>query len=170
MRRVLAAHPEFEFSVSATTRPIRGTEVHGKDYFYLTVEDFRARIAAGDFLEWQEVYPGRYYGSLKSEVDRILSSGRSVLFDVDVKGGVNIKHHYGARALSLFIRPPSLDVLRLRLVTRATESMEEINRRLDKAGAEMGFADQFDKEIINDDLESAVKEVETVIQKFMQHD
>jgi guanylate kinase len=167
VRRLLAAHPEFQFSVSATTRPLRGTEVHGKDYYFLSVEQFRDLIDAGAFLEWEQVYPGRYYGSLKEDVDRIHSQGNTVLFDVDVKGALNIKKAYGDRAITLFVAPPSLEVLRERLTSRGTESEADIAKRMAKAEAEMAYAPQFDRIVVNDDLDRAVEEAESILRSFM---
>lgn len=168
MQRLLRNHPDFEFSVSATTRPLRGQEVHGKDYYFLSPEEFRQKIETGAFLEYEEVYEDRFYGTLLSEVDRILEKGNSVVFDLDVQGGVSIKRHFGAEACAFFIQPPSLEALRSRLERRGTDSPEEIARRLAKAGQELEFAPQFDHVIVNDELDEAVQKVEKVIDLFLE--
>lgn len=147
-----------QFSVSATSRPRRGTEVHGKDYYFLTPLEFRLKIAENAFLEWEEVYEDKYYGTLKDEVSKMLDEGKNVLFDVDVKGGINIKNYFGEEALSLFVQPPSIEVLEKRLVGRATDSPEIIKERVDKAAYELTFAQQFDEIIVNDSLEKAQQE------------
>lgn len=155
------------FSISATTRAPRGEEVNGVDYYFLTEEEFREHIAKNDFLEYEEVYPGRFYGTLRSEIDRLTSQGRNVMLDIDVAGAVNVKRMFGDEAISLFIMPPSLDVLRDRLVGRGTDSAEAIRDRLGKAEHEIGFAPQFDRQVINDDLATAVSEVESLIRCFV---
>ena len=156
-----------EFSISATCRTPRGTEQHGKEYYFLTPEDFKHRIAAGDFLEYEEVYPGCYYGTLNSEVQRIWAKGNTVLFDVDVLGGLNIKKKFGAQALAIFIQPPSIDALRERLTGRGTDSAEKIEERLSKAAYELGFAPRFDTIIVNDRLETALAEAEQKVREFL---
>ena len=143
------------FSVSATSRPIRTGETDGKDYFFLTTEEFREKIKNGDLLEWEEVYEGSYYGTLKTEVEKLLFAGKNVIFDVDVVGGLNIKKIYGKRALSVFISPPSIEVLELRLTNRGTDSAATIAHRMEKARWELDFAPQFDLILINDNLEAA---------------
>jgi guanylate kinase len=155
------------FSISATSRPPRGTEVNGKDYYFLTPEEFRRKIEENAFLEWEEVYTDKFYGTLKSEVERILSEGKNVLFDVDVKGGINIKNYFGAQALSVFVQPPSIDELRKRLDFRGTDSAETIQERLDKAAYELSFAPQFDRVIVNDVLEDAKKDCYEKVQAFL---
>lgn len=155
------------FSVSATSRKPRGEELHGREYYFFSPEEFRRHIEAGDFLEWEEVYPDRYYGTLKSEVERIGASGGNVIFDVDCIGGLNIKSYYGQDALSLFIKPPSLEALRSRLEGRATDSPEVIAERLNKAEEELGYAEQFDYSVVNDDLDECFGEVRRLIQKFL---
>ena len=162
-------HPEFRlaFSVSATSRSPRGTEKDGVDYYFLSLEDFRRHIKNGDFLEYEEVYEDRLYGTLKSQVEEKLAAGRNVVFDVDVKGGINIKRYYGDNALSIFIQPPSIEVLRERLIGRATDEMEQIEERLAKARYEMSFAPQFDHIIINDDLDTAKQEAVALLQGFL---
>lgn len=143
------------FSVSATSRPKRTGETDGKDYFFLTTEEFREKIKNGDLLEWEEVYEGSYYGTLKTEVEKLLFAGKNVIFDVDVVGGLNIKKIYGKRALSVFISPPSIEVLELRLTNRGTDSAATIAHRMEKARWELDFAPQFDLILINDNLEAA---------------
>lgn len=156
------------FSISATSRAPRGTEKHGVEYFFLTPEEFRRRIENNEFLEYEEVYTDRYYGTLKSQVEKQLEEGQNVIFDVDVVGGCNIKKFYGDRALSLFIQPPSVEELRCRLEGRGTDNPEVIESRIAKAEFELGFAPKFDKVIINDDLETAKAETLKVIKEFLE--
>lgn len=155
------------FSISATSRAPRGAEQHGKEYYFLSVEDFRQRVANDEFVEYEEVYEGCFYGTLKSELDRVWSEGKCIVFDVDVVGGVNIKKMFGDKALSIFVQPPSVDELRRRLEGRGTDSKEKIEQRLAKAEYELGFASQFDKVIINDDLARAKSDVEAVVKAFL---
>ena len=155
------------FSISATSRAPRGTEKNGVEYYFLTPEEFKARIAKGDFLEYEEVYTDKFYGTLKSEVERILNEGDNVIFDVDVVGGCNIKRFYGDRALSVFIQPPSIEELRKRLVGRGTDTPEVIESRITKAEYELSFADKFDTVVINDDMETAKAKALQVIQAFL---
>lgn len=156
-----------EFSVSATCRAPRGKEEHGREYYFFTVEEFRKRIEGGEFLEYEEVYPGCYYGTLQSEVERIWAEGHTVLFDVDVVGGVNIKKKFGSKALSIFVQPPSVETLRKRLIGRGTDSPDKIDQRVAKAEYEMGFAPQFDTIIVNDDLETALADAEKIVREFL---
>ena len=166
---VMSQIPEMAFSVSATTRPPRGEEVNGREYYFLTMEDFKRRVENGEFLEWEEVYPGRCYGTLLSVVEKMQAEGKHVAFDIDVCGGVNVKKHYGDQALSVFIQAPSVEVLRERLIKRKTDSMEEIEKRLAKAAWEMEFAQgKFDRTVINDDLETAKREILDVVQAFLK--
>lgn len=158
----------FEFSISATSRQPRGQEVHGKEYYFLSPDEFRAKIANDEFLEYEEVYQDRFYGTLKSEVERISANGRIALFDVDVKGGVNIKKFYGEKAMSVFIQPPSIDVLKKRLEGRGTDAPEVIQTRLERASFELTFAPQFDKVVVNDDLTTAENEVVALIKNFLE--
>ena len=167
MRYLLQQDLSLSFSISATTRQPRGTEEHGMDYYFFSVEDFRQKIADGAFVEYEEVYPGCFYGTLKSEVERVTSQGKHVVFDVDVVGGVNIKKMYGKRALTIFVQPPSIEALQQRLQTRATDSPEMIETRIAKAAYEMTFAHQFDVVIVNDDLPKAQQEAEQVIRNFL---
>lgn len=155
----------FDFSVSATSRAPRGAEVHGKEYFFLSEAEFKSRVSAGEFVEHEEVYPGLFYGTLKSEVERIWGNGKIILFDIDVMGGMNLKKLYGDKALSLFIAPPSLETLRERLVKRGTDTPEAIEKRVAKAEKEMLYSGNFDKILINDDLQTALNEVEIIIRE-----
>lgn len=155
------------FSISATSRAPRGTEKNGVEYYFLTPDEFRSHIAAGDFLEYEEVYTDKYYGTLKSEVERILEKGNHVIFDVDVVGGCNIKKFYGERALSVFIQPPSIQDLRKRLEGRGTDTPDVIEKRIAKAEFELSFADKFDVVIVNDILETAEQEVLTAVKSFL---
>ena len=155
---------EFGFSISATSRKPRGAERNGVEYYFLTPEEFRAKIEAGEFVEYEEVFKDQFYGTLKSEVERLLGEGKNVLFDIDVKGAMNIKKFYSERALLIFIMPPSVDELSRRLHGRGTETEELIQKRLAKAEFEMGFADKFDFRVVNDVLEKAVDEVYGIIE------
>lgn len=157
-----------EFSISATCRAPRGEEQHGKEYYFFSADEFRQRIDKGEFLEWEEVYPGCYYGTLKSELERIWAKGHTVVFDVDVVGGVNIKKIFGEQALSIFVKAPSVEVLRQRLIGRGTDSMEKIEQRVAKAEYEMTFADKFDVIVVNDDLETALAEAEKAVRGFLK--
>lgn len=168
VKHLLGKGYNLEFSVSATSRKPRGQEVDGKDYYFLSPEDFRKKINEGAFLEWEEVYTDNYYGTLKSEVERITALGKNVVFDVDVVGGVNIKSYYGDRALAIFVQPPSIDALKKRLISRGTDSLETIQKRLDKAEYELSFANKFDVIIVNDDLSMAQKETEKKLDSFLK--
>ena len=154
------------FSISATSRAPRGAEVDGKDYFFLSNEEFKRRVANGEFVEWEEVYAGTCYGTLESEVARVTGSGHNLIMDVDVKGALNIKKRFGDEALSIFVMPPDIATLEQRLRSRATDSEETILRRLAKAEFEMGFSDRFDKRVVNNCLSDAVAEVDSHIRKF----
>ncbi|MBQ2675619.1 MAG: guanylate kinase [Prevotella sp.] len=166
---LMKEHPELRlyFSISCTSRAPRGTEQHGVEYFFLTPEEFKTKIANNEFLEYEEVYENRFYGTLKQQVERQREAGQNVVFDVDVKGGINIKKYYGDEALSLFIQPPSVGELRRRLEGRATDTAEAIEQRLAKAEYEMTFASQFDRIIVNDDLETAKQEALQVVKEFL---
>lgn len=155
------------FSISATSRPPRGTEQNGVEYFFLSPEEFKQRIANDEFLEYEEVYENRFYGTLKAQVEKQLAAGQNVVFDVDVVGGCNIKKFYGERALSVFIQPPSVEELRKRLNGRGTDTPEVIESRIAKAEFELGFSDKFDVVIVNDDLEKAKAEALKVISNFI---
>lgn len=155
------------FSISATTRPRRDSEEHGKDYYFLSVEEFKSRLESGDFLEWEEVYPDRFYGTLKSEVERILNNDHIALFDVDVEGGLQIKKFFGRQLLDVFVMPPSVDELHKRLVARATESEESLMKRLSKAEKEMQYAFRFNQVIVNTDLDTAKREAVEKVRAFL---
>lgn len=165
----LMTHKELRlaFSISCTSRPPRGNERNGVEYFFLSPDEFRQRIAADEFLEYEEVYQDRFYGTLKSQVDNQLAGGDNVVFDVDVKGGCNIKRHYGDEAMSIFIQPPSVDELRRRLESRGTDAPEVISQRLARAEFELGFAKEFDRVVVNDDLGKAEKEVLEIVSAFV---
>lgn len=156
------------FSVSATSRPPRGNEKHGVEYFFLTPEDFRKHITQGDFLEYEEVYKDRYYGTLKSQVDAQLEKGDNVVCDVDVLGGLNIKKHYGERALSVFIQPPSIEELRKRLISRGTDAPNVIEDRIARAEFELSHASQFDVVVVNDELEHALADALEQVRAFLK--
>jgi guanylate kinase len=163
-------HPELRlyFSISCTSRAPRGEEKDGVEYFFLTPDAFKEKIANEEFLEYEEVYENRFYGTLKAQVERQREAGQNVVFDVDVKGGVNIKKHYGDEALSLFIQPPSVEELRHRLEHRGTDTPEAIEQRLAKAEYELTFAPQFDQVIVNDDLEKAKQETLRIVSDFLK--
>lgn len=158
------------FSISATSRKPRGSEQDGVEYYFLSEEDFRRRISEGDFLEYEEVYPGCFYGTLRSEVDRTLARGENVILDIDVQGGLNVKKIYGDRALTLFIQPPSIERLRERLERRGTDAPEVIERRLAKAETELSYAPKYDAVVVNDDLEEACRDAARVIEDFLSTD
>ena len=169
VKHCLQKFPQLQFSVSATTRALRGEEIHGKDYFFLSVEEFKKLISEDAFVEFEEVYTDKFYGTLKSEVERTWSEGKVVIFDVDVVGGVNLKKIFGEKALSIFIAPPSIDELERRLISRATDDLETIKTRVAKAKHEMSYAEEFDKIVINDDLETSKKEIERLVEKFIEN-
>ena len=166
---LMREHPELNlaFSISCTSRAPRGTEQNGVEYFFLTPEEFRQRIDNDEFLEYEEVYEGRFYGTLKAQVERQLEAGQNVVFDVDVKGGVNIKKYYGDEALSIFIQPPSIAELRRRLEGRGTDAPEVIDQRIARAEFEMTFVDKFDKTVINDDLAQAEQDALKLVKDFI---
>ncbi|MGM9803584.1 MAG: guanylate kinase [Muribaculaceae bacterium] len=159
---------KLEFSISATTRPPREGEVNGVHYHFLSVEEFKDAIANDALVEYEEVYPGRFYGTLKSEIKRIQENGKNVILDIDVKGGVNVKHMYGNDSLSIFIQPPCIEELRQRLLCRATDPIEAINQRVDKAAYELTFKEQFDCVVINDVLDVAVEQTRKLIYDFVK--
>lgn len=167
VNHILGLHPEMEFSVSATSRSPRGEEVDGVEYLFYSAETFRTLIADNKFVEFEEVYQDRFYGTLKSEVNRIWAKGHVIIFDVDVKGGVSLKKYFGEQAMSVFIQAPSVEVLRERLIGRGTDSMEEIEKRVAKASEEMTYAPKFDKVLINDDLQTAYAESEAMVDAFL---
>jgi guanylate kinase len=167
VKHLLAKNPDLGFSISASTRDKRGrTEVDGKDYYFLTPEQFKQKIDNDEFVEWEEVYSGNFYGTLKSEIDRIWKEGKNVVFDVDVKGGLNLKRYFGDRALAVFVAVPSLDVLKARLNERGTETEDSLSRRLFKAKFETTFKDQFDVVLLNENLETALAEAQRLYDEF----
>lgn len=159
---------DLTFSISATCRAPRGNEQHGKEYYFLSLEEFKAAIEANKFLEYEEVYPGCFYGTLKAPIDEALAAGKTVILDIDVKGAVNVKRIYGDQALALFIQPPSVEALRERLLSRKTDTMEMIEKRVNKAAEELTYAPQFDKVVINDDLDVAKREIQIVIDNYLK--
>ncbi|HLT82176.1 MAG TPA: guanylate kinase [Cyclobacteriaceae bacterium] len=167
VKHLLANNPDLGFSISASTRDKRGrTEVDGKDYYFLTPEEFKEKIDKDEFVEWEEVYSGNFYGTLKSEIDRIWQEGKNVVFDVDVKGGLNLKRYFGDRALAVFVSVPSLEVLETRLNERGTETEESLSRRMFKAKFETTFKDQFDVVLLNEDLETSLAEAQRLYDEF----
>lgn len=167
VKELLKIFPQFEFSISATSRAPRGQEQNGVDYFFLTQEEFRAKVKADEFVEWEEVYNGTCYGTLKSEMERIWSKGNVIIFDVDVMGGISLKRIFGEAACSIFIMPPSIEELRRRLEGRGTDSQETIEKRVAKADFEISKAEAFDHIIINDVLEEAVSTAQRTIEEFL---
>lgn len=168
VKRLVEINPDLEFSISASTRDRRGRqEEDGKDYYFLTPQEFKRRIDNKEFIEWQEVYAGNFYGTLKSEIDRIWSLGKNVIFDVDVKGGLNLKEYFGELALAIFVKVPSIEVLEQRLRARNTETEDNISRRLFKAKFEMSFEDQFDVTLVNQDLETSIREAQELYRGFV---
>lgn len=168
VKHLLSHNLNFGFSISATTRKPRGQEQNGKDYYFLSVDEFKLKISHEEFLEWEEVYPGCFYGTLKSEVERICKNGQNILFDVDVVGGSNIKKYYKEKALAVFIQPPSIQELENRLLARSTDCPDVIKERIAKAEHEMTYADLFDIIIINDQLEVALQEAEEKVSEFLE--
>jgi guanylate kinase len=168
VKHALDVFNELQFSISCTTRPPRGNEVHTIDYHFLTPDQFREKIAEDAFVEFEEVYTDKYYGTLKSEVEKIWNQGKVVIFDVDVKGGISLKKYFGEHALSIFIEPPSVEELELRLISRNTDDAETIKIRVEKAAEELSYAKEFDKIVINTDLDEAKREIESLIQNFVE--
>jgi guanylate kinase len=167
VRHLLESDLNLEFSISATSRSARPTETQGKDYYFITDVDFKLKVDNDEFLEWEEVYAGISYGTLKSEVERIRNLGKNVIFDVDVVGGLNIKRHFGDEALAIFVQPPSVEELRKRLTARSTETEEKIAVRIAKAEHELTFANQFDVIIVNENLKEAFIEAEKIVSEFL---
>lgn len=159
---------KLEFSISATTRATREGEIDGVHYHFITVEQFKEAIKNDALVEYEEVYPGRFYGTLKSEIERIQNNGKNVILDIDVKGGINVKRLYGDNALSVFIQPPSIEALRQRLISRATDPIEAINQRVGKAEYELSFKDQFDTVVVNDNLDKAVEQTRQLLYDFVK--
>ena len=171
VRHLVSLMPDkLMFSVSATTRSKRQHERNNIDYCFITKEEFKQRVIDGDFLEWQEVYDGNYYGTLKSEIDRILQQGKNVIFDVDVEGATNIKHFYGDKALTVFVQPPSVEALRNRLIGRNTETNETLEQRIKKAILELEYAPKFDQTLVNDRLELAKQQAYQLVNDFLNND
>lgn len=167
VKHLLTHNPDLGFSISASTRDRRGrTEEHGKDYYFLTPDEFKKKIDNQEFIEWEEVYAGNFYGTLKSEIERIWASGKNVIFDVDVQGGVNLKKYFGERALAIFVKVPSLDILKQRLAGRGTESEESLSRRLFKAKFELTFEDKFDIVLVNEVLDRSLAEAQRLYDEF----
>lgn len=167
VKQLLNSNLKLEFSVSACSRPKRENETHGRDYYFLSVDEFKTKIKNDEFLEWEEVYHNQFYGTLKSEITRIWSKGNFVIFDVDVVGGLNIKKYYKEKSFAIFIKPPSQEVLEERLKGRATESEESLKKRINKANHELSFAEKYDKIIVNDNLKVAVGETKKSIIEFL---
>lgn len=167
VHHLLSVIPELQFSVSACSRPKRADEKHGVDYYFITVDEFKRKIEKDEFVEWEEVYKNNFYGTLKSEIDRIWSLGKHVIFDVDVVGGLNLKKRFGDKALAVFVMPPSIQSLEERLKKRETETPESIARRMGKAEWELKTAEEFDKIILNADLSTAFKEAEVAVRVFL---
>jgi guanylate kinase len=167
VNHLLEVFPQLEFSISATSRAPRGTEENGKEYYFISADEFKQRVEAGEFVEYQEVYPDKFYGTLKSEVQRIWDKGHVILFDVDVKGGINLKKIFKNDALAIFIKAPSIEVLRERLIKRGTDSPEAIEERVRKARVEVRFANKFDYTLINDDLTLCLAEADAQINEFL---
>jgi len=168
VRELLKHYPQFEFSISATSRAPRGVEQNGVDYYFLTQEEFAAKVASDSFVEWEEVYAGTCYGTLKSEMERIWSKGNVIIFDVDVMGGINLKKIFGEAACSIFIMPPSVEELQKRLEGRGTDSAEVIAKRVAKAEFEISKAPEFDYKVVNDDLATAVADTRAIIDAFLK--
>jgi guanylate kinase len=167
VKHLLQQNADLGFSISASTRDRRGrTEQDGKDYHFLTPEEFKEKIDKSEFIEWEEVYAGNYYGTLKSEIERIWDSGKNVIFDVDVQGGLNLKKYFGGKALAVFVKVPSVEVLKARLQDRGTESEESLSRRLFKAKFEMSFQDKFDVVLVNENLEKSLAEAQQLYDNF----
>lgn len=167
VRHLIKNNPDLGFSISASTRDRRGrTEEHGKDYYFLTPAEFKEKIDKEEFIEWEEVYQGNFYGTLRSEIERIWAGGKNVIFDVDVKGGLNLKKYFGDRALAIFVKVPSMEVLKSRLLDRGTESEENLSSRLFKANFEMSFQDKFDKVLVNEDLNRSLDEAQQLYDDF----
>lgn len=167
VKKLLASMPVLAFSISAATRTARAGEVNGRDYYFMTTEEFHTKIDENAFAEYEMVYAGKYYGTLKSELERIWTNDRIPMVDIDVKGALSIKEHYHDKALTIFIQPPSIDALRERLSDRGTETQASIDERLAKAQYELSFAHEFDKIVVNDELERAYEEVKNLVQEFL---
>jgi guanylate kinase len=168
VHHLLKTHSNFMFSVSATTRPSRNGEIDGKDYYFLSEEEFKKRITANEFAEWEEVYKDRFYGTLKAEIERIWQTGKTGIFDIDVKGALSLKKVYGSQALTIFIAPPSFETLEERLKKRGSESPEALKERIERAAFEMTYQTKFDHYVVNDDLDKAIAQTEKLIEMFIK--
>jgi guanylate kinase len=168
VKHLLNVYPQLQFSVSACTRPMRSGELNGKDYYFLSVEEFKEKIKNNEFIEWEEVYPGQYYGTLYSEIQRIWNEGKHIIFDIDVVGGINVKKKYPLHSLAVFIQAPGIEVLEKRLLSRLTESEESFKKRISKVKEEMKFAAEFDTILINDRLDLALKDAEKIVADFLR--
>ena len=169
VKHLIEQNFNLEFSISACSRPKRDGEVDTVDYYFLSVDEFKQKIKGNKFIEWEEVYKNQFYGTLKSEIERIWSKGNNAIFDVDVKGGLNIKKQYGDKALAVFVMPPSIEELKNRLTLRSTDSLENINKRVEKAEYEITFADKFDKIIVNDDLDFSLAKAKQIVEEFLRN-
>lgn len=167
VKQLLDRNNKLEFSVSACSRPKREKEIHGKDYYFLSIDDFKNKIENDEFVEWEEVYTNQFYGTLKSEIERIWQKGNTVVFDVDVIGGLNLKKQFGIKALAIFVMPPSINELEKRLINRSSEDDESLSKRISKAKYELSFAEKFDEIIINDDLKTAVNNTTQIVNDFI---
>ncbi|NMD00440.1 MAG: guanylate kinase [Bacteroidales bacterium] len=167
VKNLLEQFPQLEFSVSACSRPQREGEKNGIDYYFISVQEFQQKINENKFIEWEEVYPNRYYGTLKEEIERIWNKNHIVLFDVDVKGGINLKKIFQNNAISIFISPPSIEILKERLINRGTENEESLKMRVEKAAYEMTFAKQFDYIVVNDNLSIAIEEIKEIVKSYI---
>ena len=167
VKHLLEANPNLSFSISCATRSKRHNETHGKDYYFISAEEFSQKIDNNEFAEWEEVYADHFYGTLKEEIERIWAEGKHVVFDIDVKGGLRLKELFGDRAMAIFVQPPTLEELSKRLSDRNTDTPEKLEMRINKVAEELAFAQQFDRILINDSLEQAKKEVEEVVEKFI---
>ncbi len=167
VKHLLEVFPDLSFSISATTRQPRPHEKNGKEYYFISNDEFTRKIENGEFIEYEQVYENQYYGTLHSEVDRVWQEGKSIIFDIDVKGALNLKHLYGSNALSIFIKPPSFEILKERLKNRKTENKTSLSKRIKKAQFELTFQDKFDKVLVNDVLENSFKEAENLVRSFL---
>ena len=167
VRAMLEKYGFLDFSVSATTRPMRSYEADGKDYHFLTVDQFKKRVSAGDFVEWEEVYKDQFYGTLKSEIDRVWAKGKHIVFDIDVKGATNIKKAYGDVCMSVFVKPPSFEILKKRLTDRNTETEESLQKRIRKAESELQYENSFDFVLVNDEIDTALMEASHIVETFI---
>lgn len=169
VKHLLQKYPVLEFSISACSRPKRENEIDGVDYYFFTISEFKNLIAQNQFIEWEEVYPNMFYGTLKKEIERIWNNHHIALFDVDVKGGINLKKFFAAKAISIFIAPPSIEILKERLINRGSETPETLNTRIEKAQYEMTFSNQFDYIVVNDKLDKAIQNISMIVEKWINN-